>query len=877
MTSAPAGLDLQGALAHLRCGACEEAIGLGIGGQPLTCGSAELLWGVWKKLSQADQRLGSSAFISVIETKLSQADQRLGSSAFISVIETKLSQADQRLGSSAFISVIETKLSQADQRLGSSAFISVIETKLSQADQRLGSSAFISVIETRRDSVKLYSPSLNKLFCQLAKTCPVQMHVRVPPPLGAVVRATAVYKKSEHVAEVVRRCPHHERTPENNEGPVPPGHLIRIEGNQLAQYVEDQRTRRQSVLVPYESPQLGSECTTVLYNYMCNSSCMGGMNRYWGSESQLIQYSIKEVTLPAPGSSKKSRTGSEEEVFTLQIHGRERYEMLRRINESLELKDLVPQSEQEKYREKLFTRKSSEILTRNSSAENRSGLRDRFYGNLTVSNVSLTSVSLSWTPGPGNVSQYRVEVSGNTSQVLNSTGLTALVDSLTPGSLYRFQVFPVKCDRDLNPENATVYTKPERVTDLNVTSVTTETATLRWRRPTGNVNGFLVEVEGFPALNVTAPGEAASVDRLSPGKQFTFRVTTLVLDRSISGDPVSVSAFTRPDVITELAITETTRTNIAVQWKPPVNGSWHSFRVQVPGSPALETVDLTANLTGLKSGKEYTVTVITLAADKTKLSDPVNVTTYTTSARGIGDLVLAAELVELVGQSQGGLLLGFENDHRGYSLPSDPQALTRLVQIFTQNLHRQEQRLSELQGAHKSQEVLYAQSKIPVRCSLRYIDSFRPKHSVLLGQGSPLTVLECADLLFDVPARERQRGPAPSPSPSPQPYRALSPRRACVLASPSGYLGFASALRLDEWEAGLTPGLALPPYLFPSEAPAPGAPCREVLSVRSLTDKVLTFRFLRGVHPLSSAAHIDRAWEVCCYLACLLHEPMGLR
>ncbi|RXM91655.1 THAP domain-containing protein 2 [Acipenser ruthenus] len=171
---------------------------------------------------------------------------------------------------------------------------------------------------------------------------------------------------------------------------------------------------------------------------------------------------------------------------------------------------------------------------------------------------------------------------------------------------------------------------------------------------------------------------------------------------------------------------------------------------------------------------------------------------HTASARGIGDLVLAAELVELVGQSQGGLLLGFENDHRGYSLPSDPQALTRLARIFTQNLHRQEQRLSELQGALKSQEALYAQSKerweweqhtltmahearvdaleneaarlrlegsIPVRCSLRYIDSFRPKHSVLLGQGSPLTVLECADLLFDVPAKERQRGPAPSPSP----------------------------------------------------------------------------------------------------------------
>ncbi|XP_066578234.1 uncharacterized protein LOC136768083 [Amia ocellicauda] len=196
--------------------------------------------------------------------------------------------------------------------------------------------------------------------------------------------------------------------------------------------------------------------------------------------------------------------------------------------------------------------------------------------------------------------------------------------------------------------------------------------------------------------------------------------------------------------------------------------------------------------------------------------------------------------------------------------------------------------------------------QIPVKCSQRYINYFQPKHFLVLGGGRRLTVLECADLLFDVPSRERQRGgggagagsgsgsegggAGPSPSRSPQPYRALSPRRGCVLASPGGHLGFASAVRLQDWEE-LPPDSPLPPQALPahllgrdssSSSPSPPSPLtgrlsREVLSVRSLTDKVLTYRYLRAVHPPSSAAQLDRAWEVCCYMACLLHEPMGLR
>ncbi|XP_040887187.1 cellular tumor antigen p53 isoform X2 [Toxotes jaculatrix] len=226
-----------------------------------------------------------------------------------------------------------------------------------------------------------FSEVLNKLYCQLAKTSPVEVLVVKEPPPGAILRATAVYKKTEHAAGVVRRCPHHQ-----NEDPAEHrSHLIRVEGNQRAQYFEDPHTKRQSVTVPYEPPQLGSEMTTILLSFMCNSSCMGGMNRRpiltiltLESPEGLVlgrrcfevricacpgrdrkteeensakaqngtKQSKKRKSTPAPDTTsvKKSKSASsaeeeEKDVYVLHVRGRERFEMLKKINDGLELLD----------------------------------------------------------------------------------------------------------------------------------------------------------------------------------------------------------------------------------------------------------------------------------------------------------------------------------------------------------------------------------------------------------------------------------------------------------------------------------------------------------------------------------------------------------
>ncbi|XP_076582733.1 tumor protein 63 isoform X7 [Chaetodon auriga] len=252
---------------------------------------------------------------------------------------------------------------------------------------------------TAKSATWTYSTDLKKLYCQIAKTCPIQIKVLTTPPQGAVVRAMPVYKKAEHVTEVVKRCPNHELSREFNDGQIaPPSHLIRVEGNNHAQYVEDTITGRQSVLVPYEPPQVGTEFTTILYNFMCNSSCVGGMNRRpiliivtletrdgqvlgrrcfearicacpgrdrKADEDSIRKQHVTDATKSSEGTKRpfrqvshgiqmstiKKRRSTDEEVFCLPIKGREIYEILVKIKESLELMQFLPQHTIESYRQ----------------------------------------------------------------------------------------------------------------------------------------------------------------------------------------------------------------------------------------------------------------------------------------------------------------------------------------------------------------------------------------------------------------------------------------------------------------------------------------------------------------------------------------------
>ncbi|XP_036112070.1 tumor protein p73 isoform X2 [Molossus molossus] len=257
---------------------------------------------------------------------------------------------------------------------------------------------------TAKSATWTYSPLLKKLYCQIAKTCPIQIKVSTPPPPGTAIRAMPVYKKAEHVTEVVKRCPNHELGRDFNEGQsAPASHLIRVEGNNLSQYVDDPVTGRQSVMVPYEPPQVGTEFTTILYNFMCNSSCVGGMNRrpiliiitletrdgqvlgrrsfegricacpgrdrkadedHYREQQALNESAAKNggaaskrafkqspPAIPALGTGVKKRRQGDEDTYYMHVRGRENFEILMKVKESLELMELVPQQVVDSYRQ----------------------------------------------------------------------------------------------------------------------------------------------------------------------------------------------------------------------------------------------------------------------------------------------------------------------------------------------------------------------------------------------------------------------------------------------------------------------------------------------------------------------------------------------
>nr|XP_039267070.1 cellular tumor antigen p53-like [Styela clava] len=237
-----------------------------------------------------------------------------------------------------------------------------------------------------------HSTLLEKLFVKMNALCPVQFRCRTRPPEGCIIRALPVYTRPEHVTEVVSRCPNHQL--QDNSADHLARHLIRAEqpGIDSVRYVPTS-DGRESVTVAYCNPEVGTQYSTVFFKYMCLSSCVGGINRrpittVFTLETRdgvvigrrCIEVRIcscpgrdrsqeerrkrkanappgyvllpkKKKSSSTPSTSTAEPTGQADE-FILRVRGKEKYKILKKIKEALDLKELISPQQEEEYRQK---------------------------------------------------------------------------------------------------------------------------------------------------------------------------------------------------------------------------------------------------------------------------------------------------------------------------------------------------------------------------------------------------------------------------------------------------------------------------------------------------------------------------------------------
>ncbi|XP_076581731.1 receptor-type tyrosine-protein phosphatase eta [Chaetodon auriga] len=254
---------------------------------------------------------------------------------------------------------------------------------------------------------------------------------------------------------------------------------------------------------------------------------------------------------------------------------------------------------------------------------------DRFVSKVHVTNVTTRSASLSWQPGPGNISDYRLEVKGHEDLTYNLTNLTYDLVNLMAGTSYSVQVVPVKCDRDLDSQEVVFYTLPNKVENLTISNVTETSVSLSWSNPDGNEVFYLIEVQG---RNITSDTEDVEVDGLTPGNPYTFTVLSVVKSNATWSEDSNITAYTKPGKVSDLKVSKSTSDCLLLNWMPP-EGSTTGFRVTaVNDSRGVlfngEVNQTEVNVTQLPMGTKITVSVTALA-NGTLEGESVTIVSYT--------------------------------------------------------------------------------------------------------------------------------------------------------------------------------------------------------------------------------------------------------
>ncbi|XP_028654899.2 tenascin-N-like [Erpetoichthys calabaricus] len=177
---------------------------------------------------------------------------------------------------------------------------------------------------------------------------------------------------------------------------------------------------------------------------------------------------------------------------------------------------------------------------------------DRYYGNLSFYNITSTSMAFNWTPAPGPIDSYSVVVTSpaGSSQTITVGNVTeTVVTGLSSSSVYTVQVFPSKCNIQLDPANGSACTAPPSPGWITVTNVGTNFVSLVWDAPSDmSSNSYSFLITYFSSYwgqsgSTNSSSFSATVMNLRAGSMYIFNVTTVNPTCGLSA-PSSIAVYT---------------------------------------------------------------------------------------------------------------------------------------------------------------------------------------------------------------------------------------------------------------------------------------------------------------------------------------------
>ncbi|XP_073529219.1 receptor-type tyrosine-protein phosphatase eta-like [Phyllobates terribilis] len=252
-------------------------------------------------------------------------------------------------------------------------------------------------------------------------------------------------------------------------------------------------------------------------------------------------------------------------------------------------------------------------------------------GNVQVTNISTNSMDLSWLPPQSNYSHYLIEVTGNIYKNETTTSESLTVSGLTPGNQYTVTIRATTGEGVFgeSAENI-VFTRPEKVKNLTILSITDTSVSLSWLPPDGRTSSYLIQIQGDEKYNKTTTLTDFTVQDLIPGTQYTFLVSSLTGYDTVQGDNVSTSNYTNPGVVKNLTVNNITTTSVSLNWEKP-DGNADSYMIQILEDPSLNRIVTTTlnTIGGLTPGYYYTFMVFALVGNNSVQGKKNTTYTYT--------------------------------------------------------------------------------------------------------------------------------------------------------------------------------------------------------------------------------------------------------